>query len=374
MTVRYLLPTLAAVSLAFAVLQMERAARKPPRAVPPAEPARSPYWRTVAGTGTVEPETENIAVGTHASGVVKAVHVRVNDRVAADGPLFELDERHLAADLATREATRESAAAQLARLDALPRKEEVPPLEARVAEARANLDDKERLFERAKRGAASGAVTAEAYDTSKTAVEVARAQLRRAQAELDLAAAGAWTFDRAVARAVLAQTQAQCDQARTELARLRMAAPRVRRPAASRARDPIPAADLVEFRVLQVNVRPGQFVGAVPGQPTVVLGTIGPLHLRVDIDETDIARFKPGAAGTASPRGDSGQKYPLTFVRVEPYVIAKRSLSGDGTERMDTRVLQVIYAIDVTDPALHVGQQLDVFLDAGANGPAPDGQ
>src|SRR3954470_183954 len=136
MIVRYLLPTLAVVSLAFAVLLMEEAARKPPRAVPPAEPARSPYGKTVAGTGVVEPQTENIAVGTHASGVVKAVYVRVNDRVAADGQLFELDDRHLAAELAAREAARESAAAQLARLDALPRQEEVPPLEARVAEAK----------------------------------------------------------------------------------------------------------------------------------------------------------------------------------------------------------------------------------------------
>ena len=98
----------------------------------------------------MESETENIAVGTHASGVVKAVHVRVNDRVAAGAPLFELDDRHLAAELTVREATRDGAAAQLARLEALPRKEEVPPLEARVAEAKANLDEKEKLFERAR--------------------------------------------------------------------------------------------------------------------------------------------------------------------------------------------------------------------------------
>jgi len=252
----------------------------------------------------------------------------------------------------------------------LPRTEEVPPLAARVAEARADLDDKEKLFERAKRGAASGAVTAETYDTTKTAVEVTRARFRRAQAELDLATAGAWKFDRAVARAALAQAQAQCDQSRTELARLQVTAPRVRRPGAECAREPIPDADLVEFRVLQVNVRPGEFVGAAPGRPTLVLGTIGPLHLRVDIDETDIERFKPGAAGTASPRGASGTSYPLTFVRVEPYVIAKRSLSGDSIERIDTRVLQVIYAVDKSNPGLYVGQQLDVFLDAGGQAPA----
>jgi hypothetical protein len=130
---------------------------------------------------------------------------------------------------------------------------------------------------------------------------------------------------------------------------------------------------LVEFRVLQVNIRPGESVGTTQGQPLIVLGTFGELHLRVDIDESDIARYKPGAAGTASPRGDSGQKFPLKFVRVEPFVIAKRSLSGDSIERVDTRILQVIYAIDAADSALYVGQQLDVFLDAGAKAPARDG-
>src|SRR5262245_53210688 len=258
MFVRYLLPALAAVALAFAVLQMEKAERESPRAAPPAEPSRSPYVRTVAGLGLVEPETECIAVGAHVSGVVKAVHVRVNDRVAAGGPLFELDDRHLVAELAVREATRDSAAAQLARLDALPRKEEVPPLEARVAEAKANFDDKEKLFERAKREAASGVGSGEVYESRKTAVDVARAQLRRAQAELDLASAGAWAHDRAVARAALAQTEAQCAQARAELDRLRVAAPCIRRPDAPRTSRSAPDADLVEFRVLQVNVRPGE--------------------------------------------------------------------------------------------------------------------
>ena len=56
--------------------------------------------------------------------------------------------------------------------------------------------------------------------------------------------------------------------------------------------------------------------------------------------------------------------FPLKFVRIEPYVVPKKSLTGDNTERVDTRVLQVIYAIDTTGKRLFVGQQLDVFIDA----------
>jgi hypothetical protein len=38
----------------------------------------------------------------------------------------------------------------------------------------------------------------------------------------------------------------------------------------------------------------------------------------------------------------------------------------DELERVDTRVLQVVYALDVTNKPIYVGQQLDVFIDVGA--------
>ena len=76
-----------------------------------------------------------------------------------------------------------------------------------------------------------------------------------------------------------------------------------------------------------------------------------------------ILRYEtPGVGGVSWPRGNPDRKYALTFVRVEPYVIPKKSLTGGNTERVDTRVLQVIYAIDAPDVPLYVGQQLDVSL------------
>src|SRR5258708_40357599 len=55
---------------------------------------------------------------------------------------------------------------------------------------------------------------------------------------------------------------------------------------------------------------------------------------------------------------------PLKFVRFEPFVLPKKSLTGDSTERVDTRVLQVIYRVERDDLRLFVGQQMDVFIDA----------
>jgi multidrug resistance efflux pump len=363
MFTRYLLPLLAVVSFTFAIVQMTKAQQKPPPVSPPVDPGRSPFGKQVAGAGIVEAETENITVGTHVPGVVKAVAVRVGDRVKADDPLFELDDRQMNAELAVRKAARDNAVAQLTKLKAM-QKNLLPPWEARVAQARANLKEKVLLFERAQQEITTGVGSRELLDIRRVAVETAEAQLKQSEADLALNRAGAWEHDVAVAETTLAQANAQCEQTATELARLKVTAPRVVKPGHPRTAPPTPD-DLVTFRVLQVGVRPGEFVGAAPGQTLVVLGTVGPLHVRVDVDENDIGRFKEGMKGSASPRGEPGVRFPLSFVRVEPFVIPKKSLTGGNTERVDTRVLQVIYRVEQqTEPTLYVGQQLDVALDA----------
>jgi hypothetical protein len=44
-------------------------------------------------------------------------------------------------------------------------------------------------------------------------------------------------------------------------------------------------------------------------------------------------------------------------------VIPKKSLTGESTERVDTRVLQVIYSFQHADfKDVYVGQQVDVFI------------
>jgi hypothetical protein len=84
----------------------------------------------------------------------------------------------------------------------------------------------------------------------------------------------------------------------------------------------------------------------------------------VDVDERDLPRFRPGANAVAYPRGETSQQLRLLFVRVEPLAIPKKALTGDNTERVDTRVLQVIYAIEPSRE-VYVGQQVDVFIRSG---------
>ena len=88
------------------------------------------------------------------------------------------------------------------------------------------------------------------------------------------------------------------------------------------------------------------------------------LHIRADIDESDAWRVRANTAAVAYVRGDTRQKIPLEFVRFEPYVVPKKSLTGDSTERVDTRVLQVIYRIRDEKTPVYVGQQMDIYIEA----------
>src|SRR5688572_11805637 len=140
---KFVLPVIALIFMGFALLHVVRAHQDKTPLGPPVEPARSPYSDTVAGAGIVEALSENIAVGTHIPGVVVEVHVKVGDTVKPGDTLFRLDDRALTAEKRYRESSVASAKAQLQRLKKMPRDEEVPPVEARVQEARANYVDQE---------------------------------------------------------------------------------------------------------------------------------------------------------------------------------------------------------------------------------------
>src|SRR6185295_11148572 len=116
--------------------------------------------------------------------------------------------------------------------------------------------------------------------------------------------------------------------------------------------------------VLQINVRAGEFApsGALQA-PLMLFGKLERMHLRVDVDENDAWRFRKDAAAVAFVRGNRQMKTDLRLERVEPYVVPKRSLTGDSTERVDTRVMQAVYSFPRAALPVYVGQQMDVFIE-----------
>lgn len=345
---QYLMPALAVAGVVFAGFTVLRSHRPVPIAEPAAQPAVSAFAASIAGAGIIEPSSEIIAVGAPVGALVTAVPVVAGVQVKAGDLLFQLDDRTQRAQLAVQQAAVAAAKAQLARLAASPRTEDLPIVEAQLAEARVALADAKRQQALAEGLAAQRAVSADEVERRRATTLAGEARVRQGEAELARLKAGAWAPDLAVAQAQLAQAEALMRATEVEIARLAITAP-------------------VAATVLQVKVRPGEFAAAgVLAQPHVQLGAIDTLHVRVDIDENDAWRFKPGAAGECFVRGNRHLHAKLRFVRVEPYVVPKRSLTGDATERVDTRVLQALYAFDPKELPAYVGQQVDVYLETAA--------
>ena len=342
---RYILPLVAAGSLAFAVswTLAERPVRK--ATLPPAPPPETTSTQAVAAVGLVEPGTENISLSCAVSGLVTTLYVKAGDRVRSGQKLFEVDNRDLMADLDSKRAALDNAHAQLARLEVQPRAEEIPPLQAKLDEAKAQLDDAQVQMKLIDSVADLRAVKKEDVLRRHLAVDAARARVAQAEKDLALLTAGAWGPDLEIARVQVKQAEAAVRQDEVAIERTTTRAP-------------------MDGVILQNKVRLGQYAQCGPlADPLMVFGGGRELHVRADVDEEDAWRVKTGDPATARQRGNSKQTFRLEFVRFEPYVIAKQSLTGAATERVDTRVLQVIYRFADASVPVFDGQQMDVFIE-----------
>lgn len=338
------LPWLAAASFALATYLVWIGRPQTVEASPIAAPPASVFANQVAATGIVEPASENIAISTPVPGLIAAVHVSVGQDVVAGQPLFALDDRDLQAVLSVRRAELDAARRERDRLQQMPRPEDLPPLKARVQEAAEALNDARVQLKLIEAVDDERAIRQEDLLRRRIAVKAAEARLGSARAELARIEAGAWDAEIALASAVVATAEQRLAQTEVDIDRLTIRAPRI-------------------GRVLQLNARVGEYAAAGPlPTPLVVFGDVRQLHVRADVDENEAAAVKREAQVSASPRGNAGQRYPLEFVRVEPAVVPKRQLTGAAAERVDTRVLQVIYRIAGEAP-LYVGQQMDVFIE-----------
>ena len=341
----FLIPLLAIAGMVLAAYTVVQGAKPPIPQPPVIEPPRSPYQTFVAGAGLIEANTQNIAIGTPVGAVVTKVNVTVGADVEAGTVLFELESSLQQSELRVREAAVEVSRQRLARLKAGTRPEQIPPVRARIAQAEADLSDMRAQLAKFEQVNDPRAVSADDISRRRFAVQAAEARLEATKADLNLLEAGTWQPDILVAESELLAAQAEAQAARTEIERRSVRA-------------------LVSGRLLQVNVRAGEFAQAGPlSQPLMLLGSVKPLHVRTDVDEHEAWRVQRGAPATAFVKGNKDITFKLRFVRFEPYVLPKRSLTGDSQERVDTRVLQVIYEFDPADLPVFVGQQVDVYID-----------
>lgn len=311
----------------------------------------------IGGVGIIEPVGEATIIGSQLSGIVEEICVRPGDTVAAGTPLLKLDQRSAAANVAVASA---DLAAQQAKMQELLAQTKIQQAKFEAAlssaeQAKVTLINAKRELDRATSLKGTFALSEEELDNRNLTFEVAKAKATEAEAivaeskaNLELLTGSAHPATIEVQKAAILQAQANLDKAQTELALRTIVAPK-------------------DGTILGVRIRVGEFVpAAVLSTPFITMGVIDPLHLRVEIDESEIPRFQPGAPAYASVRGKPEGKVPVQFVRQEPIVAPKRTLTGTVSERVDTRVLQIIYSADPAQLKASVGQQVDVYIEANA--------
>ena len=341
---KYGIPVLAVLVLSASGVAIVKSRTVRAAVPPPSAPPAAAFASKVGAVGLVEAASENIAISLPVSGLVTGVFVQAGDSVKKGQRLFTLDDRDLRAELSLRQTALSVAQARLEKLRSLPRPEEIPPAEAKVREARQIVADAQVQFRLMDGVKDRRAIREEDLERRRLAVGAAQARLEQAEADLKLLQAGSWGPDIKIAEAEVEQARSQIDRTQADLERLTVTAP-------------------IAGRVLQCKVRTGEYAQAGPlPQPLILLGSAGELHVRADVDEQDAARVTASAPAVGMPRGDSKRQMRLRFVRFEPYVIPKKNLTGDSTERVDTRVLQVIYALERNAP-VYAGQQMDVFIE-----------
>lgn len=258
----------------------------------------------------VPPPAKPFASGIAASGIVEARRENTLVGVPASG---------LVTHVHVKVWDRVDAGAALLQLDDRDLRAQLRTQQANVGVAEAALQRARTPLARVERLHAAGVAPDDDLDARRNDFAVAEAQL-------------------AAARAAVAQTEALID-------RLTVRAP-------------------IAGTILQVNVRAGEYVNALSPVPPLVLGDIDEVQLRADVDEQIAPRVKPGKRAVGYLKGDTTNPIPMEFVRIEPFVIPKRSLTGASTERVDTRVLQVIFRFaNDPDRRVYVGQQMDLYIE-----------
>lgn len=329
-------------------------------ALPPAfDPPTNPYVTGIYAEGIVESvqsSGENINVYPEVPGTVKEILVSEGQQVRQGTPLLLIDPSVQKATTEQQKSAAEAAHALLEELRAEPRKEILDVNEAQVVAAQAAL--KTAQDELTKQKAAyemdPRSISKDALDSAINAEAVAQANLAVAQRQRDLTKAGAWVFD--------IQNQERTYNA---LEKSYLASDALLTKYTLRA--PADGVVLSISTIIGAYVSPqGAYDSYTQGMdPVLVLGTPQKnLQIRCYIDEILVPRLPSPSRMKAqmSIRGSS-VKVPLDYVRMQPYVSPKIELSDEKLERVDVRVLPIIFKIDKpNDVNLYPGELVDVYI------------
>lgn len=347
------------IGLLFALISAIIAGQQP-KALPPAfNPAANPYAKGIYANGIIESvqaQGENINIYPEVAGPITQVLVSEGAKVHKGDLLLTIDDSVQRATTEQQKSQAEAARAVLDELRAEPRRENLAVAAAQVDNAQATLKNAQDQLAKQEQSFAIDpkSVSRDALDNARNAEKIAATNLEVIQKQYSLTKAGAWEYDiQNQEKQYIALSKAYAASAAL-LAKYSIRAP-------------------IDGVVRSIQAAVGSYAstqGAYDSytqamNPLIVMSTPDDnLQVRVYVDEILIHRLADPSKLTAEMfiRG-TDTHVPLTFTRIQPYVSPKIELSDGRQERVDLRVLPLIFRFASTKALnLYPGQLVDVYV------------
>jgi HlyD family secretion protein len=349
------------IGLLFAFISAIMASQQPKALLPAYNPAANPFTKGIYANGIIESEQaqgENINIYPEVAGPITQVLVAEGAKVHKGDLLLSIDDSVQRATAEQLQSQAEAARAMLEELKAEPRRENLAVATAQVENAQATLKNAQDQLAKQEQSYAIEAksVSRDALDNARNAEKIAATNLEVVQKQYSLTRAGAWKYDiRNQEKQTAALSKAYSASAAL-LAKYTIRAP-------------------IDGVVRSIQAAVGSYVSAQGAydsytgglNPLIVMSTPDDhLQVRVYVDEILIHRLPEGSKISAEMfvRG-TDTHVPLTFTRIQPYVSPKIELSDARQERVDLRVLPIIFRFASTKTLnLYPGQLVDVYVSA----------
>ena len=298
----------------------------------------------VAGPGLVEPESEDVQVGSELAGKLKQVLAEEGDHVHKGQVLAILvnDDYRAQVDSGRAEVERAQAAYEKVLNGSRPqerRQSQADMQRAETVEANARSD-----YERAHKLFADGIISREAMDHAERDLKVAEDQLESARQQYHLVDDRSRNEDIATAKAQLDSARAQLAGSQAIYAKTFLRAP-------------------FDGTILRKHHRGGESItnSSVTPDPVFTIGNVASLRVRVDVDETDVSRVADGQRVYVTAQAYPGQKFWGHVMRVAGQLGHKNVRTDEPKERVDTKILETLVQMD-PGTNLPVGLRVDAYI------------
>lgn len=299
----------------------------------------------VAAAGLVEPVSEEIQLGAEIAGTLESVAVEEGAIVKQGQVIAVIDNKDYLAQVAAAEARLYQKEVELTRLLNGARSEERREADAAVQVAKTVLEHNLKEKERRQKLYADGVISLEETDRAEREYDVAVARLAAAREHFNLIDTDAREEDRQRAEAEVKLQRAQLAEAKARLTKTIIRSP-------------------LSGTVLKKYIQTGELVA--PGSVIVTVGDLSVLHVRADVDETDINKVSLGQQAYIVADAYPNKKFPGQIIRLSNSLGKKNVKTERPGERLDTKVLETLVKLD-PGANLPVGLRVDVFIKVGTD-------